>query len=99
MMAKNRIKGLDLPVPTTKEIKKIMDVFKECVYCGSKENLTLEHFVPIGKGGTNDIKNLFICCYSCNASKQDDDFLEWYRIQKFYDKKRERNILKKFHAE
>lgn len=40
-----------------------------CVYCGSEENLTLEHMVPLSKGGTNWPANLAPACESCNCSK------------------------------
>ena len=33
-------------------------------------------------------KNCVPCCLSCNGRKSDDDVLEWYRRQKFYDPRR-----------
>jgi 5-methylcytosine-specific restriction endonuclease McrA len=30
---------------------------------------TLEHIVPQSQGGTNDMENLVIACFQCNASK------------------------------
>lgn len=41
----------------------------ECVNCGSKENLTIDHIRPISKGGTNEEDNLQILCKSCNSKK------------------------------
>lgn len=40
-----------------------------CQYCGSKEDLEVDHVVPIELGGTNDNDNLLTCCSSCNKSK------------------------------
>lgn len=41
----------------------------ECVYCGSKKNLTLDHVIPKSRGGTNDWTNLVTSCMKCNLKK------------------------------
>ena len=56
----------------------------KCIYCGSKNNLTLDHVVPKCKNGTNTWKNLVTCCSSCNVKKGDkivDDFLLEYDLK------------------
>ena len=40
-----------------------------CVVCGSTDRLTIDHIVPVSKGGTNDIDNLQSMCQPCNSSK------------------------------
>lgn len=42
---------------------------KSCRYCRSKENLTIDHKVPITQGGTDDISNLQCLCKRCNGIK------------------------------
>ena len=42
-----------------------------CQYCGAKENLTLDHIIPISKGGDNSWENLTTACKSCNLKKGD----------------------------
>lgn len=42
-----------------------------CMYCGSKESLTLDHVQPKSKGGTNSWTNLVTCCMKCNIIKGD----------------------------
>jgi len=49
-----------------------------CVYCGSTDNLTIDHIIPIDKGGTQDPKNLIRACGSCNSAKRNSFFIDWY---------------------
>lgn len=41
----------------------------ECVYCGSKKSLTLDHVIPKSRGGSNDWTNLVTSCVKCNLKK------------------------------
>lgn len=41
----------------------------ECVSCGSHRNLTVDHIVPVARGGSDDLTNLQTLCGSCNSSK------------------------------
>lgn len=43
----------------------------ECVYCGSKRELTLDHVLPKSRGGTNGWTNLVTSCMKCNRKKAD----------------------------
>lgn len=40
-----------------------------CQYCGSHENLTLDHIIPKSKGGTTSWDNLVTACNKCNNKK------------------------------
>ncbi|MCS7005678.1 MAG: HNH endonuclease [Cytophagales bacterium] len=42
-----------------------------CVYCGSREDLTLDHVIPRSRGGTSSWTNLVTACRRCNAKKGD----------------------------
>lgn len=53
-----------------------------CVYCDgklcrmrskkhNKNGLTVDHFIPVSKGGLNASENLFVCCWKCNKEKGD----------------------------
>jgi 5-methylcytosine-specific restriction endonuclease McrA len=41
-----------------------------CVYCGEEAD-TIDHYVPIRKGGDNSIANLRPACSACNMAKGD----------------------------
>jgi hypothetical protein len=47
-----------------------------CEFCGVTETdtggpLTVDHFQPKTKGGTDDLDNLIYCCFRCNQYKHD----------------------------
>lgn len=47
-----------------------------CAYCFEPAT-TLDHIVPIARGGTNAIENIVPACQSCNSSKSDNTLDEW----------------------
>lgn len=48
-----------------------------CIYCGSKERITIEHLTPVSRGGTNEVSNLAPACLSCNSSKRNKTYKEY----------------------
>jgi 5-methylcytosine-specific restriction endonuclease McrA len=43
-----------------------------CFYCFKnykKELLTIDHFIPKSKQGSDDLNNLVVACFYCNSSK------------------------------
>ena len=42
-----------------------------CVYCGTHDDLTLDHVVPKSRGGRTSWDNLVTACKRCNAKKGD----------------------------
>lgn len=55
-----------------------------CAHCGCKltigENFTIEHVIPLNKGGNNDENNYVALCKDCNKGKSDDivEPKDWY---------------------
>jgi 5-methylcytosine-specific restriction endonuclease McrA len=56
---------------------------RPCYNCGTKENLSIDHIVPLSKGGRHSIGNLQTLCRSCNSSKGKKFVMEWklYKIK------------------
>jgi len=85
-----------LPATLTEQQWRIIkDYFNNrCAYCGKELPLQQDHFISLFKGGEYTHNNIIPACISCNASKRERDFKQWYPNQKFYSKKREKAILK-----
>ena len=48
-----------------------------CFYCDEKKKLTMDHIVPISRGGRHSIGNLIPACQSCNSRKRHRLIVEW----------------------
>jgi predicted restriction endonuclease len=66
----------------------------ECAYCGSQDNLTIDHIVPKAKGGPDFTKNLLCACHDCNQDKAYSPMKDWYFSQEFFDIGRYEKIKK-----
>lgn len=93
----NKRRALKKQLPSTLTTKQWNDIKKHfdycCAYCGRKEKLEQEHFIPISKGGEFTHNNIIPACRSCNSSKQNKDFFEWYSEHEWYSIQRKQNIL------
>lgn len=48
-----------------------------CFYCGSKGEITLDHIIPLIKGGDHSVGNLVGACKACNSHKQGRFVTQW----------------------
>lgn len=67
---------------------------RSCLYCGAKFNdrykPTIDHLIPLIRGGTHSAANLVVCCRPCNSRKGKRDFLEF--VQTLPDLYRARSL-------
>jgi 5-methylcytosine-specific restriction endonuclease McrA len=63
-----------------KEILALMKQYNACFYCGKAGNLSLDHVIPLSKGGLNHHSNLVLACHSCNSSKKNKSLDAWFKI-------------------
>ena len=40
-----------------------------CQYCGSQDDITIDHLLPRCRGGTSTFTNCVLCCLKCNTKK------------------------------
>lgn len=70
---------------TATDIKRLYeDQDGRCLYCGIgllESEVTVDHVVPITRGGSNWSDNLVVCCKSCNSSKNNRTIPEWEKAR------------------
>lgn len=66
-------------LPLNSSIRKLIFErdFYRCINCGTHKSLSIDHIVPVSKGGGNEIKNLQTLCTTCNSSKGNKSMTEW----------------------
>lgn len=48
-----------------------------CAECGTMQNLSIDHIIPLSRGGSHSVGNMMTLCRSCNASKNARTIMEW----------------------
>jgi 5-methylcytosine-specific restriction endonuclease McrA len=48
-----------------------------CAYCRQRKPLTMDHVIPLSRGGRHSLGNLLPACASCNSSKSSRFITEW----------------------
>lgn len=82
-MARKRVEQRSYIPPFVRE-RVLKNCNGVCAHCGIKltigENFTVEHVIPLNKGGNNDENNYVALCESCNKGKSDDivEPKDWY---------------------
>lgn len=57
---------------------------EECIYCGGKKDLTVDHILSRSRGGPDSPDNAVWVCRACNCSKSDKRLYEWYELDRRY---------------
>jgi len=55
-------------VPFSKRNIMVRDEYK-CMYCGTAASLTIDHLIPVSKGGKSNFENCVTSCQPCNNKK------------------------------
>ena len=79
-------------IPGTLRYEVLKRAKSRCELCGvasDVKGLEVDHIVPRNKGGPNDISNLQVLCYSCNAMKRDRDDTDFRGIVESYEVRKE----------
>lgn len=69
---------------TRKELRGLLAAFDgKCIYCNATEEETghphhVDHVIAVSIGGRHHISNLVVACASCNSSKSNTPFLDFY---------------------
>lgn len=50
---------------------------RPCTACAAPAPSTVDHVIPVARGGPHSIGNLMPLCRSCNSSKHDMLWIEW----------------------
>jgi len=58
-----------------KELNRIYS--SPCFNCGSMENQSLDHLIPLSRGGRHSTGNIITLCLPCNMSKHAKTMTEW----------------------
>jgi len=53
---------------------------RPCVRCNKTSNITLDHIIPLSRGGAHSVGNFQPLCKSCNSSKGAKTMTEWIGI-------------------
>lgn len=65
------------------DLQKMLNRFDgRCAYCGEKGEMTMDHVVPLSRGGSNSIGNILPACKRCNSSKSARFISEWRFIRR-----------------
>lgn len=65
---------------------------ERCYYCNTlltSSNKTIDHKIPLVRGGSNTAENKVPCCKSCNKQKSDytpEEFMFYKQVRKQYAK-------------
>jgi len=67
---------------TVEQMKALRSKIKNlCANCLKKKDLSIDHIVPLARGGSNAIRNIQFLCHSCNSRKNARDPIEFARIE------------------
>jgi len=67
---------------TIREWQREQELPKECVFCGARDNLQIDHLIPRSRGGVDSADNIVWACNSCNGSRGDQGVFQWLGLKR-----------------
>ena len=70
-------------LPTKSPSRMLLKLYEiqnhNCPYCSNnmKDDIHIDHIIPLSKGGSNEVYNLILCCSSCNLRKNAKELDVW----------------------
>jgi hypothetical protein len=66
---------------TIREWQREQELPKECVFCGARDNIQVDHLIPRNRGGSDAADNIVWACDRCNASRGDQGVFQWLGLK------------------
>lgn len=76
---RNRLISNSSYVIIDKDLKRIYQ--QPCFNCGAIDNQSLDHKIPLSRGGEHKIGNIITLCQPCNSSKYSKTIMEWKLVR------------------
>ena len=67
--------GAESLAVTAQELQRLLS--QPCFACRATNSVTIDHLIPLARGGRHSIGNLTPLCQSCNSSKGSMLWIEW----------------------
>lgn len=74
--ARSKVRG-SYQVTVEDWMKILRDFDYRCAYCRVTGPMTIDHVVPLSRGGRHAYSNLVPCCAPCNSDKANKTVIEW----------------------
>jgi 5-methylcytosine-specific restriction endonuclease McrA len=71
---------LDEMLTSTEWLAILAEANGRCAYCDKEAKLTLDHVIPLSKGGKHSADNVVPACAHCNKSKGNKTVEEWNNV-------------------
>ena len=75
--------GKSHKLPTKSPSRLLLKLYEiqnhNCPYCSNnmKDDIHIDHIIPLSKNGSNEVNNLILCCSSCNLRKNAKELDIW----------------------
>jgi len=67
---------------TNREWQREQEMPRQCVFCGSPDDLQTDHLIPGSRGGSDQADNMVWSCRTCNVSRGDKGIFQWLGLKR-----------------